>query len=173
MITQRVVLTLVLFLAVHWASTPLGFAQIIDAPSGNAVTQATGDFSDAELADGVEQVAWPNIAWPKVTLPKLTMPTIMLPKLPPLWPSSAEGDSPALLSPFVAGYAKVSTGFKKAWEGTLDLFSVFQKRETSAPAARSASKPRSSFWQRLTTRKQESKVPQTVGEFMSQPRLNP
>jgi len=78
-----------------------------------------------------------------------------------------------LLSPFAAGYAKVSTGVKKAWEGTVDLFSVFQKKKVSAPVARSASKPKNSFWQRLTARKQESKVPQTVGEFMSQPRLNP
>jgi len=83
MVTQRIILALVLSWAVHSASTPLGFAQIIDAPTSSDVTQATGDFDDAELAGGVKQVAWPSISWPKVTLPKLTMPTITLPKLPP------------------------------------------------------------------------------------------
>jgi len=168
MITKRVIFTLVLSWAVNSASTRLGFAQIIDAPTTSPVTQATGNFDDAELAGGVKQVAWP-----KITLPKLTMPTITLPKLPPLWPSDSNRDSPALLSPFVDGYAKVSAGTKKAWEGTKDLFSVFQRKSTSTPAMRSASKPKASIWQRLTTRKQESKVPQTVGEFMKQPRLQP
>ncbi len=168
MITKRVIFALALSWAVNSESTRLGFAQIIDAPSSSPVTQATGNFDDAELAGGVKQVAWPSISWPKITLP-----TITLPKLPPLWPSDSNGDSPALLSPFAAGYAKVSAGTKKAWEGTKDLFSVFQRKDASTPVMRSASKPKSSFWQRLTTRKQESRVPQTVGEFMKQPRLQP
>lgn len=176
MLTKRVIIALVLFWVVNAVTVQSGSAQIIDASipsSGNTVTQATRDFDKAELSGGVKQTSWPSIPWPTITMPKFTMPTMTMPKLPPLWPSDANGDSPALLSPFVAGYAKVSAGARKTWEGTKDLFSVFQTGDASQPASRSTQKPKASFWQRLTTRTQESSTPQTVGEFMKQPRLNP
>jgi len=176
MLAKRVLLALVLSWVVNATTAPSALAQIIDAPippSGNAVVQATGDFDQSELAGGVKQTAWPSIAWPTITMPKLTMPTMTMPKLPPLWPSNSDSDSPALLSPFVAGYAKVSAGARKTWEGTKDLFTVFQNGDSSQPTSQRALKPKTSFWQRLTTRKQEPKVPQTVGEFMRQPRLDP
>jgi len=171
MIATRTVLTFALGWVIATVMSPTGFAQVINAPipsSGNTVTQATGDFDNTELSEGIKQTAWPSIPWPTITMPKITMP-----KLPPLWPSDSNSDSPALLQPFFAGYSKVAAGGKKAWEGTKDLFSVFQSKDASKTATRTASKPKTSFWQRLTTRKTESQAPQTVGEFMRQPRNLP
>jgi len=171
MIATRTVLTFALGWVIASVTTPTGFAQIINAPnpsSGNTVTQATGDFDNTELSGGVKQTAWPSIPWPTITMPKITMP-----KLPPLWPSDSNSDSPALLQPFVVGYSKVTAGGKKAWEGTKDLFSVFQSKAALKTTTQNSSKPKTSIWQRLTTRKQKPQTPQTVGEFMRQPRNLP
>lgn len=165
----------VLFL--HWvAMSSMAHAQVFEksASAPSQVTQADGNFSDGELAEGVKQVGWPNIQLPKITLPKITMPTITLPKLPALWPSQADGDSPALLSPFIAGFSKLSAGTKNAWEGTKDMFNVFQRKGSAGGATRASSNSGPSLWQRLTTRSpKEPDVPQTVGEFMSQARPKP
>lgn len=175
----------ILALVVSWclaaASTQLVCAQIINASipqSDGGVKQATGDFDDAELAGGIEQTGWPSIGWPKVTLPtitmpKITMPKLTMPKLPPLWPSQSNGQSPALLAPFAAGFSKVSAGTKKAWEGTKELFSVAGGNSATKSSVSQATQPRPSFWERLVGRPQEPQVPQTVGEFMSQKRLDP
>lgn len=100
----------------------------------------------AETAPPVEPAATTPTGWlsmPKITMPKLTMPKIEMPKLP---------SDP--LAPFKAGARKVSDGAKKAWEGTREMFS-FGGEKTAA-----AKKP-------------TAEQPQTVAEFMAQPRLDP
>jgi hypothetical protein len=173
MATTRVILALAVFCIVTSAASL--FAQILNEPipASGEVKQATGEFGDGQLAEGIKQVGWPNIALPKITLPKITMPKITMPKMPALWPSESDPDSPALLSPFVAGFGKLSAGTRNAWEGTKDMFSVFRGKRDSQRAAPPTSIQKPSFWQRLTTRAPEPDVPQTVGEFMRQPRPKP
>ena len=178
MATSRQFLTVTVLLAVCSVMTTLAThakAQIINQPSRESeeVSRATGDFDEGELSEGVNQVGWPSIPLPKITLPKLTMPKVTMPKMPPLWPSEANGDSPALLAPFAAGFSKVSSGSKKAWEGTKDMFAIFQGKGSASSAPKPPTQPKPSLWKRLTTRSAEPEVPQTVGEFMKQPRLDP
>lgn len=120
------------------------------------VQQAVGSTAPAQV-EPVKQTAW-GIPMPKLTMPKLTMPKLTMP------------DISSVTAPVKSGFDKVSSGSKKAWEGTKEMFSMGQS--SSAPATRAPAQQKTSFWQRLTA-KPEPQGPQTVGEFMRQPRLDP
>ncbi len=132
---------------------------------GQSSTRSGGEIqyaapSEADSGEKTSRVV--PASWiPKVTLPKITMP-----RLPKLWPS-AEGSSPALLAPVAAGAKKISAGAKKAWEGTKDILSFKSKKNKSTRQKRS--KPKPSIWKRMLA-PAEPTVPQTMGEWMSQPR---
>lgn len=134
-------------------------AQVFSAPAAQpevGVQQAGGPAAVAQTG-AVEQTGW-GIPMPKLTMPKITMPTLTMPSMG------------AVTGPFKSGFNKVSSGTKKAWEGTKEMFS-FGKNKTAAPS-RAGGQKQPSFWQRLLVRESEPQIPQTVGEFMSQPRVS-
>lgn len=131
------------------------YAQVFNAPPAQAtadVQQAVG-ATTAE-SDAVEQTAWSGMPLPKITMPKITMPNME-----------------SFTGPVKMGFGKVTSGTKKAWEGTKEMLTFGKGAESSNSQARGQKQP--SFWQRLLVRDSEPQVPQTVGEFMSQPRLDP
>ena len=139
-------------------------AQVISAPAAQAsaaVQQAGGAV--AATAGAVEQTAWglpmPKLTMPKLTMPKLTMPPMALPSMG------------AVTGPFKQSFGKVTAGSKKAWEGTKEIFSFGQNKTATQNRAGGQQQP--SFWQRLLVRESPVRVPETVGEFMAQPRLDP
>jgi hypothetical protein len=87
------------------------------------------------------------------------MPKIEMPKLP---------TDP--FAPVKASARKVSDGTKKAWEGTKELFTFGNRAER--PTERVASRPdQPSVWQRMFGGgAQEPDGPQTVADWMAQPR---
>lgn len=140
--------------------------QTADASTG--VQPAVG----AEGADEVTTTSW--FSMPKVTMPKITMPKLSMPKLAlPKWPTNSDGIAASPFAPISAGANKVTEGTKKAWEGTKEMFSF--GGDDAAPKTRAPGQPQAepSLWQRLTGKQPEPTGPQTVGEWMSQPRLNP
>lgn len=165
MAIARVRFSMMLGFWIAVGSMQVSLAQIFTAASDSTdggVTQA--DIVGNEPGE-VKQTSWPSISMPQIKMPQMTMPN--------LWPS-AENDRPALLGPVAVGASKVSQGSKKAWEGMKGMFSTSAGEEaSSAPAV--AKQPRPSMWKRLITRKPQKSEPgpQTVGEFMSQKRMNP
>lgn len=118
-------------------------------PAGGAAAAPTGE---------VQQTGW-GIPMPKITMPKITMPKIEMPKMD------------TVTGPFKSGFAKMSTGSKKAIDGAKEMLSFGRNQSPQTVGRAPQKKP--SLWQKLTARKSEPQVPQTVGEFMSQPRLDP
>ena len=151
---------------------PTGHAQIIPAPQPTSATApAAAHPNGVQLAGGQANVAKPadeESDWPKLSMPKLSMPEIKVPKLK--MPSMSK-----VLSPVSIGYQKVSAGTKKAWEGTKEMltFGGSQEKVKTASTGGNSSVSRQSLWKKLTTRNQEPVGPQTVGEWMHQPRLQP
>jgi hypothetical protein len=81
-------------------------------------------------------------------------------------------DMSVVTGPVKSGYSKVTTGTKKAWEGTKEMF-TFGDNESSSQTAANA-QPKEGFWSRMFSKEPEKPSgPQTVGEWMSQPRLDP
>lgn len=172
MTIARIGFTTILSLGMIMGSAQISWGQLFGAgvesstaelPAGE-VQQAVGVEGDLGV---VKQTSWPSIPLPSITMPQITMPR--------LWPS-AEDDRPALLSPFIAGAAKVSEGSKKAWEGVKDMFSVSPSESTTdSPAASSQQKP--SMWKRLISRspqkERQDDGPLTVSDFLKQERLLP
>jgi hypothetical protein len=79
------------------------------------------------------------------------------------------------LAPFRTSAKKVSEGAKKAWEGTKELFTIGGGKKAEEPAARVASNAEApSTMQRLFGGKEEpvDDGPRTIGEWMSQPRVD-
>ncbi|NOZ41021.1 MAG: hypothetical protein GXP24_12475 [Planctomycetes bacterium] len=137
-------------------------AQVFNPPAEQpeaGVQQAGGPA--AAQTGAVQQTGWAGIPLPKITLPKLTMPKVTMPSME------------AVTGPFKAGFGKLTSGTKKAWEGTKEMFSVGQNTTASTTRRTASSQQKPSFWRRLLVRESEPKVPQTVGEFMRQKRLNP
>lgn len=120
----------------------------------NSHAQLLGGGGSTVKADpAVKQASWPSIPLPKITMPKVSMP-----------------DMSVVTTPVKAGYSKVAEGSKKAWEGTKEIFTF--GNGNSAPAARS--QPKESIWKRMFSSEPDKKDgPQTVGEWMAQPRLEP
>ncbi len=147
-------------------------AQVINAPAaqpGVGVQQAGGPVAVAPTG-AVEQTGWgplmPKLAMPKITMPKITMPKLTMPQM-------AMPSMDAMTGPFKSGLGKVTSGTKKAWEGTKEMFTFGQNQSTSSTGRNVAGEQKPSFWNRLLAKQPEPRGPQTVGEFMSQPRLNP
>ena len=135
-------------------------AQVFNAPTpqSNGGVQQAGGPAAAAPSGAVEQSGW-GIPMPKITMPKITMPKLTMP------------DITAVTGPVKSGFGKVKSGTKKAWEGTKEMLSFGKNNQAASSGIPSQQKP--SFWQRLTARDTQPQVPQTVGEFMSQPRLDP
>ncbi len=131
-------------------------AQVFNAPAAGSVQPAGG--AAVAQTGAVEQTGW-GLPMPKITMPKLTMPTLTMPSMG------------AVTGPFKSGFSKVTSGTKKAWEGTKEIFSFGQNKTATTSLQSGQQQP--SFWQRLLVRESKTQVPQTVGEFMSQPRLDP
>ena len=104
-----------------------------------------------------ETTTAPASPWSWIKLPKITMPKIEMPKDP--------------LAPVKASARKVKEGTRKAWEGTKELF-TFGSPATDEPTARMASRESSpSMWSRMFGRaEEETQPPQTVADWMAQPR---
>ena len=139
-------------------------AQILPAlpPSpANGVQQAGGDVTAGQSTVEVEQTSWPKITMPKITMPKITTPKATMP------------DFSKMMSPVNAGYQKVTAGSKKAWEGTKEMFPFGESSNPSTNTPPTTTLPKQSFLQKLIGRSPEPAAPQTVGEWMSQPRIDP
>jgi len=137
-------------------------AQVFNPPASQTnvgVQQAGGPTAEAQ-SGAVEQTGW-GIPMPKLTMPKITMPTITMPSMD------------TVTGPFKSGFSKVTSGTRKAWEGTKEMLSFGKNNRATTSRNRSRGQQQPSFWQRLLVRESEPKIPQTVGEFMSQPRLDP
>jgi hypothetical protein len=131
------------------ATGEISSAQIFNAGENSSASNHTSMKMDSE----VKQSSWPSIPLPKITMPQVSMP-----------------DMSIITTPVKSGYDKVTAGTKKAWEGTKEIF-TFGKGD-SAPARRS--QPKASIWQRMFSTEPDKKDgPQTVGEWMAQPRLEP
>lgn len=139
-----------LFLATVPCSAQLFGGQEAKTESHKTVGGAPQMHQDAD----VKQAGWGGIPLPKLTMPKLTMP-----------------DMSSVTAPFKSGYNKVTAGTKSAWEGTKEMFSF---GGGSNAQQTNSSQPKQGLWERLTTPDPpKNDGPQTVGEWMSQPRLDP
>lgn len=140
------------FMLVLWSATcTVSSAQIFtgsdDGPTANPAVHKD---------PAVQQTAWPSIPLPKITMPKVSMPDMSL-----------------ITTPVKAGFGKITSGTKKAWEGTKEIF-TFGKGDSNPSAGPQDSQPKKSFWGKIFSSEPEPQDgPQTVGEWMSQPRLDP
>ena len=139
------------------ASAALAQAQIFGprTPSSPPSVQQTSANLETSQPNSTQRSWWPSIPLPKITMPKVTMPTMS-----------------TVIGPVKSGYGKVAAGTRKAWEGTKEMLTFGQARESSTSAHRAAKK-KPSFWQRLVGSEPEPAGPQTVAEWMAQPRLDP
>jgi len=158
---------LLIFGVLFFSQAAVLHAQVFNPPIAQpsvGVQQAGGPAAVAQ-SGAVEQTGWglemPKLAMPKIIMPKLSMPKITMPSMD------------AVTGPFKSGFSKVTSGTKKAWEGTKEMLSFGKNNTATTSRSRSTGQQQPSFWQRLLVRESEAKIPQTVGEFMSQPRLDP
>ena len=168
-ISQKcVVLTVGLIFTV--GQTTVADAQVVNASSqsaGEGVQTMAVDAESGEEQGGFLPVSWQSVSLPKVPMPKLSMPKIALPK----WPTNTDGSAVSPMAPIAAGASKVSEGTKKAWEGTKEMFSFGTSEETQQGGLPAKPSAKPSFWQRMIGSEPEPEGPQTVAEFMSQPRV--
>ena len=148
------------FLAAEARKTEAQILPSMPPQSTSNVQQAGGDV-DGGASGEVQQTGWPKLTLPKVTMPKVTMPNLSMP------------DMSKMLSPVSSGFQKISAGSQKAWAGTKEMFSFGKTQSASRTSNPRAKQPNQSIWQRLIGRSPEPAAPQTVGEWMSQPRLDP
>ena len=129
----------------------------------------TDKTAQAAESDGF----WSAIKMPKVTMPKISMPKVSFPS----WPKDENGIAKSPFQPITAGMksgvSKISSGTKKAWEGTKELFTFGGDEKASAAASSQQPSERVSVWDRIRGKEPEPAGPQTVAEWMSQPRINP
>ena len=132
-----------------------GAAQVLTGSSSKS--GAPGGAPQMHQDSAVKQTAWPSIPLPKITMPKISMP-----------------DMSAITAPIKSGYSKVATGTKNAWEGTKEMFTFGKGDSAAQPAARTSSQQKQGFWGKMfSSEPAKPDGPQTVGEWMSQPRLDP
>lgn len=140
-----------IILTILLSACPTVTAQAIKASSGK--NGAPGGAPQMHQDSAVKQAAWPSIPMPKITMPKISMP-----------------DMSAITAPVKSGYSKVTAGTKNAWEGTKEML-TFGKGDS---AGQTSSQQKPGFWGKLfPSAPAEPDGPQTVGEWMSQPRLDP
>lgn len=130
-------------------------AQILNSqPSGTH--QSVGGTPQMHQDPEVRQSSWPSIPLPKISMPKVSMP-----------------DFSPITNPFKSGYQKVSSGTKKAWEGTKEML-TFGGESPSQSAPKQSAQDKQGFWSRMfSSEPEQPSGPQTVGEWMAQPRLDP
>lgn len=157
-------LTLFAALAIVACSLSELRAQVL-SPEAVAGESAVQDPADpvAEDSGGF----WSGVKMPKITMPNISMPKVSMPS----WPKNEDGIAKSPFSPISSGMSKISSGTKKAWQGTKEMFTIGGDEKTRAAAARSE-KPRNSVWDRLRGKPEPPDGPQTVAEWMSQPRVN-
>ena len=131
------------------------------------VQTAAGNAESGEEQGGILPVSWPSVSLPKITMPRVTMPKVTMPK----WPTNADGSAVSPFAPITAGASKISAGTQKVWEGTKEMLGFGSKSEGAQPAVSAASPSEPSLWQRMIDRKPEPDGPQTVAEWMAQPRV--
>jgi hypothetical protein len=144
------------FLAVLLSTGAFGFG-----PSARAANSTSAESSAAAATEETTPTPSP---WGWLQMPKVTMPKITMPKMP--------ADP---LAPVKTSAKKVSDGTKKAWEGTKEIFTLGGGGTTQTAARPSgSSKAQPSFWKRLFggEQKKEPEGPQTVAEWMAQPRID-
>jgi hypothetical protein len=143
---------------------------VVDAQVFNASLPTTdGGVQTAEVSEqpGEEKSGFLPVSWPSVSLPKVSMPKIKMPK----WPTNTDGSAVSPFTPISAGASKLSAGTRKAWAGTMGFFSFDKDEEAQLPSAASSSSTEPSFWERMTGKTPQPEGPQTVAEFMTQPRV--
>jgi hypothetical protein len=163
-ISRKYLLVVVCLLFVN--QTVIADAQVINASLPDASPGAEPAAGSAEVepgSHGILPASWPSIPMPTITMPKITMPK---------WPTHADGTYVSPFAPITAGAKMVSTGTRKMWEGTKSIFTFDSQQQTSQPHLPNQNQ-KPSFWQRVTGQEPEPSGPQTVAEWMSQPRLNP
>jgi len=137
-------------------------AQVINSHASQhspAVHASAGEISGMQDDEGVTQATWLGIPLPRISMPQISMPTISMPDMTPV------------TAPVKSGLNKVAMGTRSAWEGTKEMFS-FTNNSTQTRHYTQPQGP--TFWQRLFGHgPQQPQGPQTVGEWMSQPRLDP
>jgi len=158
---------LLIFGVLFFSQAVVLHAQVFNPPAAqpNVGVQQAGGPTAVTQTGAVEQTGW-GLAMPKLTMPTITMPKLTMPKI--TMPNMI-----AVTGPFKSGFSKVTSGTKKAWEGTKEMLSFGKNNTAATSRSRSTGQQQPSFWQRLLVRESEAKIPQTVGEFMSQPRLDP
>ncbi len=138
----------------------VGMILVVGSPrmaAGQIAPQTTVGQTTSDVTPTAEPSAW---SW--IKMPKFTMPKIEMPKMP--------ADP---LAPVKASARKVSDGTKRAWEGTKELFTFGGKgNATEQPTGRLASRPdqQSVWWRMFGGGEPEPEGPQTVADFMAQPR---
>jgi hypothetical protein len=138
----------------------LGIIAVLAAPR-HAAAQAAG--ATTATAPATEEITPTPSAWSWIKMPKITMPKIEMPKMP--------ADP---LAPVKTSARKVGDGAKKAWEGTKELLTFGPKETADQPAARVASREQPSLWSRMFgSAEPEPEGPQSVAEWMNQPRIDP
>ncbi|MCG8451324.1 MAG: hypothetical protein MI725_17300 [Pirellulales bacterium] len=172
MVPSRVVFSIVIGLC-FLVQAQRAEAQILPArpPQQTGAVQHAGGSAAAEQTGGVRQTGWPKITMPKITMPKITMPKITMPKI--TMPKVTMPSMSTMFAPVSSGYKKVSAGTQKAWQGVKEIFSFDSGKQTRTTIQPRTTQPKQSFWQKLVTHSAEPAAPQTVGEWMSQPRLDP
>jgi hypothetical protein len=143
------------------------FALVAAAPRPGAA-QSAGSTTAIDPATG--EITPTQSPWGWIKMPKISMPKIEMPKMP--------ADP---LAPVKTSAHKVGEGAKKAWEGTKELFTFGGKPAADEPTARVASRTTTgatsqeqpSMWQRMFGAKEKPREPQSVAEWMNQPRLDP
>ena len=137
--------------------TAFAISAVSRADAANPTSAAQGAAAAAQ-----ETTPTPESPWGWLQVPKVTMPKISMPKMP----ANA-------FAPVKASAKKVGDGTKKAWEGTKEIFTFGGKADQ--PAAAAAAAPKEPLWKRMFggEEKKEPEGPQTVAEWMSQPRLDP
>ena len=109
------------------------------------------------------------------------MPQWDMPKMPSLWPadkgnSSDHSGQTALLAPVASGAQKIKEGTQRAWAGTRQMLTFNRdgkdQQGNSDRVARASSQQKPSMWKRLFTpsESEQNSDPQTITEWMSQPR---
>jgi hypothetical protein len=181
-------------------STLSALGQVFDPPNDQTRFGNPSSISDSTIKpiqndqastvdrpqnDGIRQVGWFPFSMPKMALPKVSMPHWNMPKLPSLW-QEKEIKQPvrktaptSLMTPVKAGAKKIQAGTQSAWTGTKQMLTfgrgekATSTRSTSARATRQQANKKPSMWKRLFTPiEPERNDPQTITEWMSQPRLD-
>ncbi len=151
----RFLITALCAIACSLNDSQLAHAQPVRSQSPKA-PQAVGGTPQMHQDSEVRQTGWPSIPLPKISMPKIWMP-----------------DFSPITRPVKSGYNKVTSGTKRAWEGTKEMF-TFGGSESKETVSKQSSQQQPGFWSRMfASEPEQPSGPQTVGEWMAQPRLDP